>query len=176
MAQTKSTTSRSSSTSKSKSRSGSQRAKTSSPKSSASTRGKRTTSSRSSSTPKRRSSTSASSSRRSGGSQNQSAVGSIAARAKGPAMAGGAALVGLAGGLALSHNKRRNGILGRIPTPSRIPTPTVSKPKLSMPKVKPDEALKTIGKAAGEVAQRSERIGAVASEVQKASDALEKRR
>ena len=172
MAQTKSTTSRSSSTSKSKSRSGSQRAKTSSPKSSASTRGKRTTSSssRSSSTPKRRSSTSASSSRRSGGSQNQSAVGSIAARAKGPAMAGGAALVGLAGGLALSRNKRRNGILGRIPTPN------VSKPKLSMPKVKPDDALKTIGKAAGEVAQRSERIGAVASEVQKASDALEKKR
>jgi hypothetical protein len=170
MAQTKSTTSRSSSTSKSKSRSGSQRAKTSSPKSSASTRGKRTTSSRSSSTPKRRSSTSASSSRRGGGSQNQSTVGAIAARAKGPAMAGGAALVGLAGGLALSRNKRRNGIL------SRIPTPNVSKPKLSMPKVKPDDALKTIGKAAGEVAQRSERIGAVASEVQKASDALEKKR
>lgn len=175
MAQTKSTTSRSSSTSKSKSRSGNQRAKTSSPKSSASTRGKRTTSSRSSGTPKRRSSTSASSSRRGGGTQNQSTVGAIAARAKGPAMAGGAALVGLAGGLALSRNKRRNGILGRIPTPN-VSKPKLSTPKVSMPKVKPDEALKTIGKAAGEVAQRSERIGAVASEVQKASDTLEKRR
>ena len=99
----------------------------------------------------------------------------IAARAKGPAMAGGAALVGLAGGLALSRNKRRNGILGRIPTPN-VSKPKLSTPKVSMPKVKPDEALKTIGKAAGEVAQRSQRIGAVASEVQKASDALEKRR
>ena len=95
-------------------------------------------------------------------------------------MAGGAALVGLAGGLALSRNKRRNGILGRIPTPNvskpKLSMPNVSKPKLSMPKVKPDDALKTIGKAAGEVAHRSERIGAVASEVQKASDSLEKKR
>jgi hypothetical protein len=38
--------------------------------------------------------------------------------------------------------------------------------------VKPGEALKAIGKAAGEVAQRSQRVGEVAAEVQKASDAI----
>jgi hypothetical protein len=157
MAQTKSRTTRSSSGSKA--RSGSQRGKSSS---------SRTTSTRAKST------RSASKSQRSGSrnrsSTNRSTAGAIAQKAKGPALAGGAALMGLAGGLALSRNKRRNGLMGRIPTPN------VSKPKLSMPRVKPEEALKTIGKAAGEVAQRSERIGAVASEVQKASDAIEKKR
>jgi hypothetical protein len=37
---------------------------------------------------------------------------------------------------------------------------------------KPDSALKSIGSAAGEVAERSQRLGQVASEVQKASDAI----
>ena len=48
--------------------------------------------------------------------------------------------------------------------------PKVKAPKISMPK--PDSALKTIGTAAGEVAERSERVGQVAAQVQKASDAL----
>jgi hypothetical protein len=37
---------------------------------------------------------------------------------------------------------------------------------------KPDSALKSIGSAAGEVAERSQRLGQVAAEVQKASDAI----
>jgi hypothetical protein len=43
------------------------------------------------------------------------------------------------------------------------------------PKIKPDQALKKVGNAAGEVAERSQRVGAVASEIQKASDAISKR-
>jgi hypothetical protein len=56
-----------------------------------------------------------------------------------------------------------------MPKPS-VKMPKVKAPKISMPK--PDSALKTIGSAAGEVAERSERVGKVAAEVQKASDAI----
>ena len=93
----------------------------------------------------------------------------FADKAKVPAAAGGAALLGLAGGVALSRNKRRKGVLGRMPKPS-MKMPKVKAPKISMPK--PDSALKTIGNAAGEVAERSQRVGQVAAEVQKASDAI----
>lgn len=92
-------------------------------------------------------------------------------------MAGGAALVGLAGGLVLSRNKKRRGVLGHLPTPT-LKTPNVKMPKLSKPDVKmpkPGPTLKAIGDAAGEVAQRSQRLGEVASEVQKASTALGER-
>ena len=44
-----------------------------------------------------------------------------------------------------------------------------------MPDVKPDAALKSIGKAASEVAQRSQRVGELAAEVEKASSALSKK-
>ncbi len=99
---------------------------------------------------------------------NKSTMATVAEKAKGPALAGGAALVGLAGGMAL-RNGRKRGVLERLPTPS------VKLPKLSMPDVKPDSALKSIGKAAGEVAQRSHRVGEVAAEVEKASKAISKK-
>ena len=99
---------------------------------------------------------------------NKSTMATVAEKAKGPALAGGAALVGLAGGMAL-RNRRKRGVLQRLPTPS------VKLPKLSMPDVKPDAALKSIGKAAGTVAQRSQRVGAVAAEVEKASNAISKK-
>ena len=87
-------------------------------------------------------------------------------------MAGGAALVGLAGGLVLSRNNKRRGVLGHLPTPN-VKMPKLSKPDVKMPK--PGPTLKAIGDAAGEVAQRSQRLGEVASEVQKASTALGER-
>jgi hypothetical protein len=95
----------------------------------------------------------------------------VAEKAKGPALAGGAALVGLAGGMALK-NGRKHGVLDRLPS---MKAPRVKLPKLSMNGVKPDSALKSIGKAAGDVAQRSHRIGDVASEVEKASKAMSKK-
>ena len=99
---------------------------------------------------------------------NKSTMATVAEKAKGPALAGGAALVGLAGGMAL-RNGRKRGVLERLPTPS------VKLPKLSMSDVKPDSALKSIGKAAGEVALRSRRVGDVAAEVEKASNAISKK-
>jgi hypothetical protein len=95
----------------------------------------------------------------------------VVEKAKGPALAGGAALVGLAGGMALKNGRKRS-VLDRIPTPS---TPRMKLPKLSMPDVKPDSTLKSVSKAAGEVAKRSHRVGEVASEVEKASKAISKK-
>jgi hypothetical protein len=151
MAQTKSRTSRSSS----RSRSSNRRSKANTPRKSA---------------PKRGSSSRSSSGSRANNSQSQSAVGVIAQKAKGPALAGGAALLGLAGGIAASRGRKRNGVL------SRIPTPSLSKPKLNVRRVDAGAALRTIGKAAGGVADRSQQIGEIASEIQKASDTIEKRR
>ena len=100
---------------------------------------------------------------------NKSTMATVAEKAKGPAIAGGAALVGLAGGMALKNGRKR-GLRDRLPTPS------VKKlPKLSMPDVKPDKALKSLSKAAGDVAQRSKRVGDVAAEVEKASKAMSKK-
>jgi hypothetical protein len=84
-------------------------------------------------------------------------------------MAGGAALVGLAGGMALAGRKKRRGVISRIKGSSM---PKIDTSKLSMPK--PDSALKAVGNAAGTVADRSHRLGQVATEVQKASDTLAK--
>jgi hypothetical protein len=100
---------------------------------------------------------------------NESAMATVARKAKGPALAGGAALVGLAGGLALKNGRKRS-VLDRLPTPNMKKLP-----KLSVSDVKPDSALKSLGKAAGEVAQRSHRVGDVASEVEKASQAISKK-
>ena len=99
----------------------------------------------------------------------RSKLAKFADKAKTPAAAGGAALVGLAGGLALSRNKRRKGVIGRIGKPN-VKLPKVKAPKMSMPK--PDSALKAVSHAAGEVAERSHRVGQVASGVQMASDAI----
>jgi hypothetical protein len=87
-------------------------------------------------------------------------------------MAGGAALVGLAGGLALSRKQRRKGVFSRISAPS-VKAPKVKMPKLSAPDIpKPSTMLKAVGGAAGQVADRSTRLGQIAAEVQKASDAI----
>ena len=72
--------------------------------------------------------------------------------------------------MALNRNKKR-GVLDRIPTP-HLKKPHLSMPKVSRPHIKPDEALKRLGEAAGTVAQRSRQVGDVATEVQKASDAI----
>jgi hypothetical protein len=98
---------------------------------------------------------------------SKSTIATVAEKAKVPALAGGAALVGLAGGMALKNGRKR-GVLDRLPTPKKLP-------KLNMPDVKPDSALKNLSKAAGEVAQRSRQVGDVASEVEKASKAIGKK-
>ena len=194
MAETKSRNSRSSSqtgsrrkTSSSRSKNGASSAKSggSSRKASAS-KGSATSSRKPSSTSRSRSSGSSSTTRaRSSGGRSSSGrasaakapdstLGKVASKAKAPALAGGAALVGLAGGIALNRNgKKRSGILSHLPSPGS----TVSKLKLPKPKrpeVDPDAALKGLGKAAETVAARSRQVGDVAGQVQRASDAIRK--
>jgi hypothetical protein len=131
--------------------------------------GARSTRSRSSSRATNRKSSTASKkpSAKSKTQSNGSKLTTFAQKAKAPAAAGGAALIGLAGGLAMSRNHKRKGVLGRVPKPN------LKMPNISMPK--PDSALRAVGDAAGQVADRSQRLGQVAAEVQKASDAISKR-
>jgi hypothetical protein len=95
---------------------------------------------------------------RSSGSQQKgtSTISKIADKAKVPAIAGGAALVGLAGGLALKNGKSR-GLSGRMP---------------SLPKPK-GSTVKVLGGAAKEIAKGGYAIGQLTSEVKKVRDAVE---
>ena len=108
--------------------------------------------------------------------QGESTVKTIAEKAKGPALATGAAIVGVAGGLALKNGRKRHGLMSRVPTPAlKVPKMKPSNmkvPKLGRMRIDPDEALSAIGKAAGEISQRSHRFGDVAAGVQKASEAI----
>ncbi len=76
--------------------------------------------------------------------------------------------------MALNQRNKRKGLLGRISTP-KPKLPSIDLPKIDAKDFKPDSALKAIAKAAGEVAQRSHRVGDVATEVQKASDTLQRK-
>ena len=135
--------------------------KTSSSRSASSRRTR--SSSRSGSSGSRSSSRSSSSSgarkpSRSSGSQQKgtSTISKIADKAKVPAIAGGAALVGLAGGLALKNGKSR-GLSGRMP---------------SLPKPK-GSTVKVLGGAAKEIAKGGYAIGQLTSEVKKVREAVE---
>jgi hypothetical protein len=73
--------------------------------------------------------------------------------------------------------------------PPKLKTPKLNSPKIKPPKLdtsklkskvpnqmpRPDAAVRAVGSAAGEVARRSSRIGQIASEVQKASEAIDDR-
>jgi hypothetical protein len=108
---------------------------------------------------------SASASRRSGGAARKasqpSTLSKVTEKAKGPAIAGGAALVGLAGGMALKNGKRN----GR----SGMPRPKLN---LSMPKPK-GSTVKIVGGAAKEIAKGGYKIGQLTSEVRKVREAVE---
>jgi len=85
-----------------------------------------------------------------------STISKIADKAKVPAIAGGAALVGLAGGLALKNGKSR-GLSARMP---------------SLPKPK-GSTVKVLGGAAKEIAKGGYAIGQLTSEVKKVREAVE---
>ena len=174
MAQTKTRSSRSSSaSSRSANKGSSNSAKSSggSSRSSASSRtSKGTSQSRSSKSTQSKSTQNRRSSPKSGGGQStggqtgqpKSTIGTIAEKAKGPALAGGAALLGIAGGVAMTRKRKRSSVLGRIPTP-----------KLKAPSLpKSDAVVKAVSQAAGQVADGSHRVGEVAAQVQRASEAI----
>jgi hypothetical protein len=85
------------------------------------------------------------------------AVGGAAQKAKGPAMAGGAALAGLAGGLVLATRGGRRRVLG-------VPVPGTRRPliKISAPR---RVRTKDLVKAAGEVGSAGRQVGELASEM-----------
>jgi hypothetical protein len=98
------------------------------------------------------------------------AVGGAAQKAKGPAMAGGAALAGLAGGLVLATRGGRRRVLG-------VPMPGTRRPLV---KVKVPRRTRVPGKgllkAAGEVGSAGRQVGELASEVRLVREQMDSRR
>jgi hypothetical protein len=99
------------------------------------------------------------------------AVSTVAKKVKGPAVAGGAALVGLAGGLAIAS--RANGprkLLG-VPVPgTRRPLVKITTPK----RVKARGATKDLRKAATEVGTAGRQVGDLVTEVRRVRTELER--
>jgi hypothetical protein len=178
MAETKSRNSRSSSQTSSRRKAGSSRSKngTSSAKGAGSSRKASPSSKASGTSSRKRPATSRS--KRSNTPRSraspESTLSKVTSKAKGPALAGGAALVGLAGGIALNRNgSKRSGIMGRLPSPVSAAS-KLKLPKPKRPDIDSDAALKGIGRAAETVATRSRQVGDVAGQVQRASDAVRK--
>jgi hypothetical protein len=92
------------------------------------------------------------------------ALGSAAQKAKGPALAGGAALAGLAGGLVIAGRNGPRRVLG-------VPVPGTARPLV---KVKaPRRARgKDLLKAAGEVGSAGRHVGELASEVRRVREQM----
>ena len=90
----------------------------------------------------------------------QSNLAAMAHKAKGPALAGGAALMGLAGGIALKNGGKRNG-------------KGLSKNlSINFPKGK-TSTVKVVAGAAKEIAKGGYKIGQLTSEVRKVREAVE---
>jgi hypothetical protein len=106
----------------------------------------------------------------SAGESAGSVLGGAAQRAKGPAMAGGAALAGLAGGIVLATRGSRRKVLG-VPVPgTRRPLIKVNSPRRA--KVQGKDLLK----AAGEVGSAGRQVGELASEVRLVRERIDSRR
>jgi hypothetical protein len=99
------------------------------------------------------------------------ALGGAAQKAKGPALAGGAALIGLAGGLAIARGGRRR-VLG-VPVPgTRRPLVKVAVPRGTRTRVRGKDVIK----AAGEVGSAGRRVGELAGEVRMVREQLDTKR
>jgi hypothetical protein len=104
-------------------------------------------------------------------------LGRIASKAKTPLLAGGAAVAGLVGGIALSRNGAVKGL--QIPKSGRrrkkVSMPNLSMPNVSMPKLGGRESMtkalgataKALGNTAVEVGKTGYRIGELTSEVRR---------
>jgi hypothetical protein len=100
------------------------------------------------------------------------AIGTAAQKAKGPALAGGAALAGLAGGLAIAARSGPRRILG-VPVPgTRRPLVKVTAPRRARVNVRGKDLLK----AAGEVGAVGRQVGDLASEMRQVREQMHSRR
>jgi hypothetical protein len=92
------------------------------------------------------------------------ALGSVAQKAKGPALAGGAALAGLAGGLVIAGRSGPRRVLG-VPVPgTRAPLVKVKVPRRTRGK--------DLLKAAGQVGSAGRQVGELANEVRLAREQI----
>jgi hypothetical protein len=99
-----------------------------------------------------------------------SAVGGAAQKAKGPAMAGGAALAGLAGGVVLATRGGPRRVLG-VPVPgTRRPLVKVKRPRRTR------VAGKDLLKAAGDVGSAGRQVGQLANEMRLVREQMDSRR
>lgn len=80
----------------------------------------------------------------------------------------------------MNRNGRKRGGLGggRLPSPgkaaSKLKLPKPKRPSIKRPEVDADAALRGLGRAAETVAARSEQVGAVASQLRSATEAIRK--
>jgi hypothetical protein len=88
-------------------------------------------------------------------------ISSIASKAKTPAMVGGAALAGLAGGIAVSRNGSHRKVLG-VPMPGR---PNTGKAM--------GKAATALGSAAKEIGKTGYQVGQLTSEVRRVRERVE---
>ena len=97
----------------------------------------------------------------------------VAEKAKGPALAGGAALLGLAGGVAL-NGKKRKGPFANGRSKLKMPQPNLKMPQPNLAKrlSKINTSSLSFGNAATGVARGSSKVGEVASQVQKAAELI----
>ena len=96
-------------------------------------------------------------------------VGGVAQRAKGPAMAGGAALAGLAGGIVLATRGGRRKVLG-------VPVPGTRRPLVKVKARRSKVQGKDLLKAAGEVGSAGRQVGELASEMRLVRERMDSRR
>jgi hypothetical protein len=99
------------------------------------------------------------------------AIGGAAQKVKGPALAGGAALAGLAGGIAIAGRGKRRHVLG-------IPVPGSRKPLIhvKVPRARAKLHRKHFVKAAGEVGAAGRQAGELAHEVRLVREQMDARR
>jgi hypothetical protein len=99
------------------------------------------------------------------------AIGSVASKTKTPALAGGAALAGLAGGLAIAARGGRRKVLG-------MPVPGTRRPlvKVKAPRRTAKGVSKDLMKAAGDIGSAGRQAGELASEVRLVRQQLESSR
>ena len=124
--------------------------------------------------PRSRSRPNPSSRRRTSGATSRSAneggvaptVSSTASKVKTPVIAGGAALAGLAGGIAVARNGRRKKVLG-------VPVPRVGPPNRATKKAL-DNAAKAFGGAASELGKTGSRVAELTSEVRRIRESVDR--
>lgn len=100
------------------------------------------------------------------GAQNAGqAIGSAASKAKGPALAGGAALVGLVGGMSIASRGRRRRVLG-------VPVPGTRRPLIQVKRPTRVNTTRDLMKAAGHMGNAGRQMAELASEVRLAREEM----